>query len=117
MGRNGHSSRVQRYANSNHLQNRKSNHVPSPRAVKVAHYRKLREAVQRRARICKWPTNALRHSFASYHLAKFQDAPALALQMGHTTTAMLFAHYRELVTPEAAEAYWKIRPANAIVNS
>ena len=36
---------------------------------------------QRRAGIGKWPTNALRHSFASYHLAKFQDAPALALQM------------------------------------
>ena len=29
--------------------------------------------------------NAVRHSFASYYLAKFQDAPALALQMGHTT--------------------------------
>ena len=33
----------------------------------------------------------------------FQDAPALALQMGHSGTAMLFAHYREVVTPGDAE--------------
>jgi integrase len=55
--------------------------------VEPPNSRKLREAAQRRAGIGKWPTNALRHSFASYHLAKFQDAPALALQMGHTTTS------------------------------
>src|SRR5579883_3235274 len=78
--------------------------------VQPPNSRKLREAAQRRAGIGKWPTNVLRHSFASFHLAKFQDAPALALQMGHTTTAMLFAHYREVVTPEAAETYWKIEP-------
>jgi integrase len=78
---------------------------------------KLREAAQLRAGIGKWSTNALRHSFASYHLAEFQDAPALALQMGHTTTAMLFAHYREVVTPESAEAYWQILPKAEIVNN
>ena len=61
-----------------------------------------------KANLTKWPHNGLRHSYASYHLAKFQDAPALALQMGHRTTAMLFAHYREVVTPEAAEIYWQI---------
>lgn len=62
------------------------------------------------AGIENWPANGLRHSYASYHLAKFQDAPALALQMGHTTTAMLFAHYREVVTPEDAEKYWNVYP-------
>lgn len=30
--------------------------------------------------------------------------------MGHTTTGMLFAHYWEVVTPEAAESYWRIGP-------
>lgn len=34
--------------------------------------------------------------FASYHVAKFQDAAALALEMGHNR-AMLFAHYHEVV--------------------
>ncbi len=68
------------------------------------------DAIRKRAGIENWPQNGLRHSYASYHLAKFQDAAALALQMGHTTTAMLFAHYREVVTPETAEAFWNIKP-------
>jgi integrase len=34
------------------------------------------------------------HADASIHLAKHQDAAALALDMGHTTTAMIFANYR-----------------------
>jgi integrase len=57
-----------------------------------------------------WPANGLRHSYASFHLAHFKDAPALSLEMGHTGPAMLFAHYREVVSPEAAALYWEIRP-------
>jgi integrase len=59
----------------------------------------------------KWPQNGLRHSFASYHLAKFQNANQLALELGHTTTRLIFEHYRELVPPEAAEQYFTIYPA------
>ena len=67
------------------------------------------------ARLCgdlglKWPENGLRHSFASYHLALFRDAPALALEMGHTGPRMIFQHYREVVTAEAARRFWGIRP-------
>jgi integrase len=72
--------------------------------------RKLTDAARRRAGLKDWPSNALRHSFASYHLATFQDAAALALQLGHTTTGMLFAHYREVVTTEDATAYWSLLP-------
>jgi len=68
------------------------------------------EATRKLAGIKKWPQNGLRHSFASYHLAKFQDAPALALQLGHTTTSTLFAHYREVVEATAADRYWSIAP-------
>jgi len=57
-----------------------------------------------------WPQNALRHSFGSYHLAQFQDAAALALQMGNSP-AMIFRHYRQLVKPKDAERYWKITPS------
>jgi integrase len=62
------------------------------------------------AGITNWPNNALRHSYASYHLAHHQNAAALALQMGHTSQNMIFSNYRELVTREAAERYWKIWP-------
>ena len=58
----------------------------------------------------EWPSNALRHSFGSYHLARFNDAPALALQMGNSP-AMIFKHYREVVRPQEAEKFWNIRPA------
>ena len=63
------------------------------------------------AGIDKWPDNALRHSFASYHLAHFKNAAALALEMGHTNEGMIFRHYRELVKPNDAERYWETRPA------
>lgn len=56
-----------------------------------------------------WPHNVTRHSFCSYHLAQFQSAAKTALEAGHSE-AMLFAHYRELVTPEDAAAFWALRP-------
>jgi integrase len=59
----------------------------------------------------RWPSNGLRHSFASYHLAYFGDAARLALELGHTDQELLFRHYRELVKPDAAAKYWNIRPA------
>ena len=57
-----------------------------------------------------WPQNALRHSFASYHLAKHCDASELMLYMGHTSTKLIFEAYRELVHPQGAEVYWNIAP-------
>ena len=57
----------------------------------------------------EWPHNGLRHSFGSYHLARFNDAAKLALEMGNSP-AMIFRHYRELVKPKDAERYWKLRP-------
>ena len=56
-----------------------------------------------------WPDNACRHSFGSYHLAKFCDAARLALQMGNSEE-IIFKHYRQLVKPKDAARYWKIGP-------
>jgi integrase len=56
-----------------------------------------------------WPTNAMRHSFGSYHLAKHKDAAKLALEMGNSPE-MIFAHYREVVRPAEAEKFWAITP-------
>ena len=65
------------------------------------------------AGIDEWPDNALRHSFASYHLAHFKNASSTALELGHHDSRITFAHYRELVRPKDAERYWNIRPAKA----
>jgi len=61
--------------------------------------------------IKQWPDNGLRHSYASYWLAKYLNANELALQMGHSTTDMIFHHYREIVHPDQAEQYWNLFPS------
>jgi integrase len=63
------------------------------------------------AGIEEWPDNALRHSFASYHLAHFKNAASTALELGHHDSRVTFAHYRELVKPKDADQYWNIRLA------
>jgi integrase len=67
--------------------------------------------LRRRAGIDAWPRNALRHSFASYHLARFKNAAELALEMGHNSTKLIFAHYRQVVRESQAIQYWEIVPA------
>jgi integrase len=62
------------------------------------------------AGITEWPDNALRHSFASYHMAHYKNAADTALQLGHHDSRVTFAHYRELVKPKEAERYWSIKP-------
>ena len=73
-------------------------------------WRDRREPVMVAANLSAWPENGLRHSFGSYHLSHYGDAARLALEMGHTTTKEIFAHYRELVRQEDAARYWEIRP-------
>lgn len=73
-------------------------------------YRRRLNDASKAAGITDWPNNALRHSFASYHLAAFQDGSALALEIGHSTTGMIFQYYRALVTTAEALTYWNISP-------
>jgi integrase len=73
--------------------------------------RKINEDRERAKLRSEWPQNALRHSFGSYHLAQFNDAAKLALEMGNSP-ATIFRHYRQLVKPKQAEQYWKIAPAS-----
>jgi integrase len=74
--------------------------------------RKINDDRERAGLRAGWPQNALRHSFGSYHLAQFNDAAKLALEMGNSP-ATIFRHYRQLVKPKQAERYWKIAPAIA----
>jgi integrase len=88
--------------------------LPFSTPVCPSNYRALFRKAHRAAGIAVWPKNALRHSFASYHLALHQDAAKTALLLGHMESRTLFAHYRELVTRENAKSYWKIFPLNCI---
>jgi len=69
--------------------------------------RKAREAAG-----ITWGHDVMRHSYASYHVAAHQDAAKTAAQLGHAgDVSVLFNHYRNLVLPKDAQAYWKIMPA------
>lgn len=73
----------------------------------------LHEASREAAELTAWPHNALRHSFASYALAMWQNAAALALEMGNSANVLL-EHYRELVLPKDAQAFWSLTPAKVL---
>jgi integrase len=84
--------------------------------VTPSEYRELLDAAREAASIEVWPNNALRHSFASYHLARFKDAAALAHELGHTNATLIYQHYRQVVRPAQAARYWRITPTTASNN-
>jgi integrase len=68
------------------------------------------KAVRQRAGLFRgYPHNAARHSFVSFHLAKYQDAAQTAYLAGHSEQ-MLFGHYRELVETADAETFFGLLP-------
>lgn len=59
----------------------------------------------------KWPHDALRHTFATYHVAAFANPGQTAMLMGHEgNPTMLHRHYRGLATKAEAERFWALRP-------
>jgi hypothetical protein len=70
------------------------------------------KVTRERANLNEWPGNTpLRHSFASYHAAEFQNAGTLAAEMDYRDPDVTYRHYRELVRPASAHKYWNIFPA------
>ncbi len=61
-----------------------------------------------------WPNNVLRHSYISYRLATLQNANQVALEAGNSPD-IIFKHYRELVTEEAAGEWFGIVPPDGWV--
>jgi len=58
-----------------------------------------------------WPHDALRHTFATYHVAAFNDPGKTSMLMGHEgNPTMLHRHYRGLATKAEADAFWALRP-------
>ena len=58
------------------------------------------------------PSNALRHSWFSYHLALGQNENLTQSQGGHESAEVLYKNYRELVTPDEARAWFAIYPSS-----
>jgi integrase len=58
-----------------------------------------------------WPHDGLRHTFATYHVAAFNDPGKCSMLMGHEgNPTMLHRHYRGLATKAEAEKFWALRP-------
>jgi hypothetical protein len=53
--------------------------------------------------------DVLRHSFISYHVAKFRSLGDTALQAGNSES-VIKKHYLALAAPQEAEAFWAIVP-------
>ena len=70
---------------------------------------KFKRALDKSRLRAGWPQNALRHSFASYHYARHRNENETAALMGNSPQ-MVFAHYRELVRPAEADAFFGIMP-------
>jgi hypothetical protein len=57
----------------------------------------------------EWPRNVLRHSFITYRIAKVKSADQVALEAGNSAS-IIFKHYRELATEDAADQWFGIMP-------
>ncbi|HEV8492804.1 MAG TPA: hypothetical protein VGR76_11060 [Candidatus Angelobacter sp.] len=53
--------------------------------------------------------NVLRHSFISYAIAAKESVATVAMESGNSE-AIIFRHYREIVTPEQAKDFWAMIP-------
>jgi site-specific recombinase XerD len=70
---------------------------------------KLKRTLEKAELQTNWPQNALRHSFASYHFAKFKKENDTAAIMGNSPQ-MVFGHYRQIVKPAEAEKFFDLMP-------
>ena len=80
---------------------------------RAAYFREHQTKISEAAKV-DWKSNALRHSFISYRVAAIQDVPKVALEAGNSP-AMIFANYRELVTPQDAQAWFAVAPEGVSV--
>jgi integrase len=72
------------------------------------HWRELRRAAGWRAGK-KWHQDALRHTFASYHLSHFRSYAELQLEIGHRDATLLRTRYVDQRPVVNARGFWEYR--------
>lgn len=58
----------------------------------------------------KWTQDIARHSYATYAYEENKNAMATASEMGHTSTAIFFKHYRAMASEGSSKSYFNIYP-------
>ena len=77
-------------------------------------YRRARAEIMKSAG-CLLIKDGFRHSFGTYHLAAHEDAAKTAFTMGHRSdTDLVYTNYRKLVTREAGQAFWEVKPPKTV---
>ena len=73
------------------------------------HWRELRRTAGWDAPTHRWPQDALRHTFASYHLSHFRSFSELQLEIGHRDATLLRTRYVDQRPVVNAEAFWETK--------
>jgi integrase len=73
-------------------------------------YREALDRARPAAELMEWPHNCLRHSFSSYSLVAEENETRLQMELGHSTPRLLVEHYRAIVSPADARAWWSVMP-------
>ena len=72
-------------------------------------WRELRRAAGWDSPARRWPQDALRHTFASYHLSHFRSYAELQLEIGHRDATLLRTRYVDQRPVVNAEAFWEAK--------
>ena len=72
----------------------------------LRHWRELRLSAGWNAPAHPWPQDALRHTFASYHLSHFRSYAELQVEIGHRDATLLRTRYVDQRPVVNAEAFW-----------
>ena len=72
----------------------------------LRHWQKLRRASGWCSPARHWPQDALRHTFASYHLSHFRSYAELQVEIGHRDAALLRTRYVDQRGVQGAARFW-----------
>lgn len=80
-------------------------------AVNDKNARENRKRIVKAAKLKVWPHNVLRRSWASYHLAAFENSALTAAQAGHTSADTTYGKYRTLARKGDGEQWFALTPS------
>ena len=72
----------------------------------LQHWRELRRAAGWDSPAHPWPQDALRHTFASYHLSHFRSYAELQVEIGHRDATLLRTRYVDQRRVRASARFW-----------
>jgi integrase len=84
----------------------KANIAPLSHHWMSIHLGKLKD----KAKIKPWPSDCMRHSFATYAYELEKDASKISSEMGHHGTDIFFRHYRAMAHPGDGKKFFDICP-------